>query len=253
MRLRRLNDQGMERLGSFIDSLKTDAPQPMPSTILTDPAFSEALRVEIHVDRVTFARRFEAGRFLYDLLAPVRTPEHMSLERDAGLWSWLSLFFLDQLCPASTDGGRKPGEQARWIPRFDAARRYYRHLLVGPYLIYKLYARDPEVAMVLLCTKPQAPGDIVEQFVSRPQLVTSSAAVGAATKLYHVTDGTFHRGAAGKEGGSVRRLADVLMQFDKTYDLYALTRDELIDLLPREFDKFRSQAVRRPATAELAT
>jgi hypothetical protein len=236
----------MERLGSFLESLKTDTSEPTPSLILSDPAFSEALPVEIHVDRVALARRFEAGRFLYDLLAPLRITEHMSLERDAGLWSWLSLFFFDELCPAAPDGTRKPGERARWIPRFDAARRYYRHLLVGPYLIFKLYANDPDVAMVLLCTKPHAPGDIVEQFVSRPQLVTSSAAVGAATKLYHVPDGTFRRGAAGKEGGSVRRLADVLMQLDRTYDLYALSPGELLDLLPREFDRFRLPAGRRP-------
>jgi hypothetical protein len=215
--------------------------------ILTDPAYSESLEVEIHVDRVEFTRRFEAGRLLYDLLAPLRSSEHLLLERDAGIWTWLSLFFFDQLCPASPNGARKPGARARWIPRFDEARRYYRHLLVGPYLIFKLYAEDPDVAMVLLCTKTHAPGDIVEQFVSRPQLVTSSAAVGAATKLYHVTDGTFRRGAAGKEGGSVRRLTNVLMQFDRTYDLYALTTEELMNLLPREFDRFRQIASRRVA------
>ncbi len=239
MRLRRLNDLGMERLGSFLKSLETDTPEPMPSMILSDPAVSEALPVEIHVDNVVFARRFEVGRYLYDLLAQLRTPENLTLERDAGIWSWLSLFYFDQLCPPTRDGARRPGELARWIPRFDAARRYYRHLLVGPYLIFKLYVHDPDVAMVLLCTKPHAPGDIVEQFVSRPQLVTSSAAVGAATKLYHVTDGTFRRGAAGKDGGSVRRLAEVLMQFDRTFDLYVLTTEALMNLLPREFDRFR--------------
>jgi len=248
MRVRRLTDVGLEKLGTFLDSLTSDSPEPAPTMLLSDPAASEALPVELHVDRATFARRFEAAHYMYDHLAPLRAPEFGQLERDPGVWAWLALFWFDQLCPAGTDGSRKPGERARWVPSFDEARRYYRHLLLGPYLIYKRYADDPDAAMALLCTKLQAPGDIVEQFVSRPQLVTCPAAVAVATKLYHVPNGTFRRGAAGKDGGSARRLADVLMQFDKTYDLYALTADGLMNLLPREFDRFRAPAA-RPAPA----
>lgn len=239
MKLRRLNDVGVERLRDFLASLVSENPEPLPSVILTDPTYSEVLPVEIRVENVPFARRFEAGQYLYERLAPLRTPERMHYERDSGLWSWLALFYFDQLCPTTPGGSRNPRDRARWIPSFDEPRRYYRHLLVGPYLIFKRYAHDPEMAMVLLCTRVDAPGEIVEQFVSRPQLVTCPAAVGVATKLYHVPDKTFRRGAAGKEAGSVRRLAEVLMQFDVTFDLQAMSADDLMALLPKEFDRFR--------------
>jgi hypothetical protein len=42
--------------------------------------------------------------------------------------------------------------------------------------------------------------------------------------------------------GCARRLADVLKQFDVTWDLYAMTTDGLLGLLPGEFDRFRTPA-----------
>ena len=239
MRVRRLTDSGLERMGVFLDSQTTDAPEPSPAMILTDPETSETLPLEIRVDPVVFPRRFEAAQYLHEHLAPLREPDNGWLERDPGLWAWLALFWFDQLCPPGRDGARSPGARARWIPSTDDPRRYYRHLLLGPYLIYRAYPADPERAMVLLCTRLHAPGEIVEQFVSRPQLVTCACAVDVATRLYHVRDGGFRRGAAGKDAGGARRLADVLMQLDRTYDLYSLTTEGLLALLPREFNRFR--------------
>ena len=37
---------------------------------------------------------------------------------------------------------------------------------------------------------------------------------------------------------SARRLADVLLQFDVTWDLYAMKANNLLELLPKEFKKF---------------
>ena len=46
-------------------------------------------------------------------------------------------------------------------------------------------------------------------------------------------------GAADREGGSARCLADVLLQLDLTWDLHAMTPDEILELLPGEFDRFQ--------------
>ena len=47
------------------------------------------------------------------------------------------------------------------------------------------------------------------------------------------------KGAGGKGGGSPRRLADILWQFDVTWDLYAMSLKEFWAVLPQEFEKFR--------------
>lgn len=241
MRMRRLNEAGIHRMAAFLDSLTTEAPAANPGLILTDSSVSETLAVDVPIERVQFRRRYDVARYLYERLSGsgLREPE-----RDAGLWAWLALFWLDQLCPPDENGSRQPGEQARWIPRIDVARRYYRHLLLGPYLIYAAHADNPQRAMCVLCQPLSSPGDVVEQIAARPQLVTSRAVVGAATRLYCNGGGALRRGAGGKGAGSARRLGDVIMQFDRTFDLHALDDLRLLDMLPPEFDRFRTDRPR---------
>jgi hypothetical protein len=243
MNMRRLNEEGIRRVAAFLDSLTTEAPGAYPDSILSDSSTSEPLAHDVSVEQVQFHRRYDAAQYLYERLlgSGLREPE-----RDAGLWAWLALFWFDQLCPPDENDSRKPGEQARWIPRIDSARRYYRHLLLGPYLIYAAHADNPRRAMCVLCQPLYSPGDVVEQIAARPQLVTSRAVVGAATRLYCNGDGALRRGAGGKAAGSARRLGDVIMQFDRTFDLHALDDLRLLGMLPREFDRFRNARGRRP-------
>lgn len=238
MKLRRLNEEGIRRMGEFLDSLTGDEPQPYPATILQDTATSERLTVEIPVEQREFPRRYEAAEYLYQRLfdSGVDYPE-----RDAGLWAWLALFWFEQLCPTASDGRKTPKDRARWIPELDNPRRYYRHLILGPYLIYTTHRDRPTRAMALLGTTISAPGEIVEQIASRAKLITCPAAVGAATRMYWQPQGGFRKGAAGSEDtpGSSRRLASVLMQFDLTFDLHRLNENQLMTLLPHEFDRFK--------------
>jgi hypothetical protein len=211
--------------------------------ILTDPLTSEELGCQVHIEEQTFASRFEAAGYLDEKFAASGLK---GVERDRGLWAWLSLFYFDQLCPADGHGRRKPGELARWVPEVTNYQRYYRHLLAGPYRIYRAHRDDPERALALLCNPLDRPGDIVEQLASRQEIVTNRAVIQSATRLY-IDPSTRkpRRGAGGKGGGSARRLADVLNQFDVTWDLYAMNPDGLIQLLPAEFNRFKPTA---PAT-----
>ena len=77
----------------------------------------------------------EAAEYLYVLFSQDGAS---GLDRIPEVWAWLSAFYFEQLCPARKDGTRRPGEEARWIP-IGTAFRYYRHLLAGPYLIYKSF------------------------------------------------------------------------------------------------------------------
>jgi len=68
----------------------------------------------------------------------------------------------------------------------------------------------------------------------------------AAVKLYVKQTGDYwslKRGAAdskGKRPGSLRRLITVIDQFSLTYDLYGMNDDEILDLLPSEFERWRN-------------
>jgi hypothetical protein len=236
MKVRRLNTTGIEQFERFFDSLTDLAPLAVPIAALASPETSESLGVELEVEPRSFASRMELGSYLSEKL---NGSGLLDINADRGLWAWLALFYFESLCPADSVGRRKPGDRARWILDPHNFQRYYRHLLAGPYRIVSAYAEQPEIAMCILCGAPDKPGDLVEQLASRQELVTNRAIIGVATRLYYdAGSGKLKRGAGGKGRGSPRRLADVLQQFDVTFDLYSLDADELSRLLPTEFDRF---------------
>ena len=194
---------------------------------------SAVVDADIEVALEMFANRFELGRFLYSLFdnAPI-----IGLDNDRGIWAWLAAFYFENLCPP----GISPGDRARWIPDVGNFRKYYRHLLVGPYQIYRAHHTRPEITLALLANAPHEPGDVAEQLTARQELVTNERVMEVATKLYvNPITNQLKRGAAARDNGSARRLAAFLNQLDLTWDLYSLNPDQLLDLLPSEFDRFK--------------
>jgi len=237
MRIKRLNDQGLRCFEEYVRSVAAGDSAPPPHDVLHNPETSEDVEPPVEVEDRNFTSRYDAGKYLHDRLSEAGIP---NLEKDRGLWAWLALFYFDRLCPRDDSGRRKPGELARWIPDVDNYRKYYRHLLAGPWRIFRAHRDDPNRALALLCTPVHTPGDLPEQLASRQELVTNKAIMQVATLLY-VDPATKEprSGARGKGPGSARRLADVLNQFDLTWDLYAMSADELLTMLPSEFNRFK--------------
>jgi hypothetical protein len=236
MNLRRLNDEGLRRFRDYIESLNSEPSLPPPFDLLENPKTSESAS-DIAVQPQSFQNRLEAATLLYELLESAGLSDPA---RDIGLWAWLSLLLFDSVCPADGHGRRKPGQVARHIPDSANFRRYYRHLLAGPWRIFRSHRHAPHDAMVVLCQPLHKPGDIVEQLASRQELVTNRAFLAAATRLYiDQASSQPRRGAGSKSRGAPRRLADFCNQIDVTWDLYAMGADELLAKLPKEFDRFR--------------
>jgi hypothetical protein len=238
MKLRRFNRDGIGAFSAYRARLTLEPTLEPPLELLEDPALAELLPGDVEVQSRTFANRLEAGRFLNELMdaASVQLPE-----RDQGLWTWLTLFYFDEVCPADGNGRRNPKDEARLIPLLDNHQRFYRHLLVGPFLIVRAHRTSPERAIAMLCNPLWKPGEIVEQLASRKELVTNHAVADVATYLYYdPATGSFKRGAGSDVKGAARRLAALFNQLDLTFYLYGMSRDEMLALLPKEFDRFRS-------------
>ncbi len=237
MILRRFNEQGIDCFWSILETFTTDEPQQLSPAMLSDDHLTEIIEPEIQIEQREFSNRFEAAEYLFKALGSTGI---LDIEKDRGLWAWLSLLYFEQLCPPDQNGNRKPGERARWIPVISDYRRYYRHLLAGLYRIYKAHQDKPDRAMVLLCTPLDKPGDFPEQLASRQELVTNPSVVETATRLFvDPISKKPKRGSRGKGQGSVRRFAMILNQFDLTWDLYQLSVDELLSMLPAEFNRFK--------------
>jgi len=172
--------------------------------------------------RLAAADPIEAAKYFSDRFAGVRDVDH-----NVGLWSWLALFYFDELCPPDASGQRQVREDARYIPG-TGWRRYYRHLLAAPLRVYRSHGDN---AGLLLLDPVDKLGDIWEQLASRQEIITNLGILGTATLLYLDTKKDRpKRGAAStkRKPGTLRRFVDLIQQLDLTYDLYSMQPTEIL-------------------------
>lgn len=239
MKLRRLNTRGINQMETFLDSLGTDTPDSYPSDVLTSPETSEAITTDVEIEKRLFQSRLDVAKYLDERLGDSGLK---GIQTDKGIWAWLALFFYEQLCMIDKNGHRKPGERSRWIPAFSDARRYYRHLLYGPYRIYRANRNDPSRAMILLYGPLNTVGAFVYQIASRQEYVTNKAVLELATDLYFDADRQKPKEGSQTNGkpGTIFRFVALLNQLDRTWDLYSMNKLDLIGMLPSEFDPLRN-------------
>jgi len=65
-------------------------------------------------------------------------------------------------------------------------RKYYRHLLLGPFRVYRIVADAPEKALALLCSPPHELNTVYRELADDFKLITNPAIIEAAT-LYTMT------------------------------------------------------------------
>lgn len=235
--VRKLTPEGLERFAEYLKRIAQGEILDPPIHLLANGESSEALVGTAEVEAVPLGTKLAAAQYLQRQLAPLDKSE---VDNSVGLWSWLSLFFFDEVCPPSSRGERKPGEIARHVLS-QHAQKYYRHLLAGPYRLLQHHGAFSRVFLYGPLTKH---GDFSEQLASRMQIVSNHSLIEAVDRLYYREEpdgsGGPKRGALTRtRPGNLRRLVTVMQQFDLTYDMYAMTTDQILDLLPNEFDRWR--------------
>jgi len=233
---RKLNKDGIAAFAAYLQIMRNGGTDPAPFQLLTDPTFSEEMEGTVTIERQVFKDSFERGSYLATAL---NSFDRRQIAYDFRLWSWLALYFLDDLCPADATGKREVLEDALYIlgEKFNH-QRYYRHLLRTPWLAV---ADNGENGRILLINKLGGKrSEISEQLASRQGVFGNGTVIAGAYMLYYDPNAkTFKKGAGGKAGGSVRRLVSFIRQIDLTYDLRDCTPELFLSLLPSEFDKFK--------------
>ena len=233
--LRTLNSTGIESFANYLQSLRNGFAAQPPFHLLIDDATSDPLDVDIPMQKQSFIDSYAFGEYLAPTLKPL---PRSKIAFDHELWSWLALYYFDQICPA-VDGKRAVLEDAVYVlPDTYNHLRYYRHLVRTPWLAVE---ENGNCAKVMLKNRGSGKrSDIFEQLAARQTIFGNKTIIAGAYKLYFdETAGLPKRGAGGKGAGSPRRLVSFIRQIDLTYDLMACTPDQFIGLLPKEFDKFK--------------
>ena len=235
--IRKLTEKGIAAFKDYLAQLRKDPAASPPFHLLTDPVASAGIGTDIRIEQKPFRTRLELARYLNDIFSPVPVDD---LETDRHLWTWMSLFFFDQVCPVEKTGIRKPGRDYRHIlePGYPNG---HRHLLAGAYLVYTVCDLGDRLSRLLLWTPLHVESRLHHQLAVRQTLITNHGILKAAHLMYF--NESLNRpkhGALGdkKTTGTLLRFIDVIQQLDLTYDLYSMSGREILKLLPPEFDRW---------------
>jgi hypothetical protein len=231
----RLTELGISRFTSFIDSIGGDEEQIFPDEILTGDDYIEIIgEFDGDLASIDLTDKFEAARSLDEFVSALGldTPE-----RDKGFWTWCSAYLFSELCPKE-DGVYKKREIYTMIAFPDKWNRYYRHYLASIWRVWNAHSDNPEDARLLLSGPVNVPGEMWAQVVSRQERFTRKGVVEALTVLFWDAEKNERKRGAG--GTAPRRLMDLFSQFDLNWDIGGMNAEDILALLPAEFNRFKS-------------
>lgn len=231
-RIRTLNPEGVAKFSAYLAALRSDPKLAPPMAILDDGLYSDPFEPEVQIEMQEFANTHDLGSYLNQTFADC---EDRLISRNHALWSWLALFYFDQLCKPNPEGKRKALEDAVYVleQRF-SFRRYYRHAVRTAWLAVKEHGEQAKV--LLLASGHGTRTDIGEQLGAYQHLFANKTIIGSAYAMYFDQQAQKpKRGAGGKGAGSARRLAKIAQQLELTYDLQDCPLTKFLALLPREF------------------
>jgi hypothetical protein len=235
MKARKLNKEGLRRFENHIESLRMGEIIATPQDLLTDNETSEPIDPHIELKNQVFNSRYELGDALVQAIGQQNI---QPLVGDSGFWSWLALYWFDQLCPAKADGARRPSMVYNYILS-EGYNHRPRHAIFTTWQLVDAYG---EISKFLLCKGLSVRGELIEQMMGRQYYMSCAGVIGAAAKLYwDPTEKSFKVGSATrKTAGCVARFITWLQQIELTYDLFSVDADELLKLMPAEFDRFKA-------------
>jgi hypothetical protein len=245
MELRKLSDKGVEQFRTYLQQLAEGSTAGAPLQLLTDPDSSRPTQEHVPLEGKRFAARLELARYLDNALGNLHDRPDV-IANDVNLWSWLSLFYFDQVCPVDERGRRKPGRDYRHIP--EPGYPYgHRHLLLGAYLVYTVCGWGDELSRLPLHTALSVESNFHHEIAGRQNFITNRGIMEAMHILYF--DDAHDRPKRGpimnkKAPGSLNRFINVIQQLDVTYDLYSMSGSEIVSLLPVEFTPWRDKQLK---------
>jgi hypothetical protein len=245
-KVRSLNTRGIGQFREFLQQIRDGAEfRANPSVLYADDTSTRLART-VEIEPRTFTSKFEAAEYLANVL-----PEGSASGEDVGLWSWLALYYFDQLSPVDAGGNRRPREDYHYIPSHSGWHQE-RHLLSAPFKLFSLHGTN---ARLLLHPPVHQHGAFIYDLSFRRELITNKGLIEAIDLLYwDEKRARPKRGATTTtRAGNLRRLIAVVQQLDFNYDLYGMRADEILQLLPREFDGWKPAPLLMRGAAEAAT
>lgn len=230
-----LTQTGIRRAQEFLDELRghPDRDLDVPHAILFGSECSDSLEGAPSVEHRRMTTRRDAVEYLSALAPPLdqRFVDHWHL------WSWLGLFHLPDVLHSGQRKARMSKVYETFVvdPRDSLSQRdSYRHYL---WTSWRLHSTFGEQVAYLYSLNIMEVGEILRHIVDSPRIFNSAGVPQLIIRLY--TKDARPKRRHQDDPGGIRHLARVLPQLERTYDVYGMSPDALLQILPpifREWD-----------------
>ena len=236
--VRRLTQHGIEGAQEFLVAwnLDPEGHREPPMELLYDSRYSQLFGGGLEVDQ----RRFRTRRDAAEYFAPKLSPIKRQIPDDAGLWSWLGMYYFPSIAPLRAASDREIGKESFVFSddesTTEARRSYqrrYRHYLRAA---WSLYDQLGEQAAFLLDEPISSFSDLADRILSNFRIFNSKGVVPLLLRLY--TEGDRLKAGYTRSEGGLRHLIRVLDQLERTYDVYGMPPDALLGVLPESFRRW---------------
>ncbi|MGB9692587.1 MAG: hypothetical protein ACPL7D_10510 [Candidatus Sumerlaeaceae bacterium] len=183
-------------------------------------------------DEKTFPTQYDFATYLRMKL-PKELQRNPWAKEAKGLWEAIAIFYAHNF-----DCSKKPlfaTEEVRWILE---TRNWHLHYAFSGFCL--LCTIGEENSRYLLSSRLGVFPDAYLELCKRQWVISCPSLVRLAIRLYWDAENNRWKPLIGRDNpGGVRRLCEVLAQFDYTYDLHSLEPETLLAMLPSEFDPFK--------------
>ena len=233
VRAREFNAQGIAEARRFLAEVRRNPAgrKTPPEELLLGARYTRSFRGGLTVDSRWhgFGSRREIGEYLAPRLAPFRA----RIADRTSFWSWLGIFHFEDTVRIVDGSARlSPLDETFVIDRLDRQnlRGMHRHYLRSAWLLWETHRED---AAFLLDQPPWARGDIADRVFQSQRIFNSAGVVQLVLSLY--TNGARSKRGFRDQPGGLRHLLRVLDQLERTRDVYGMSPEALVRILPPEF------------------
>lgn len=243
LRLRYFRQEGIDEFERNLKVMEIHAQRHSIGALLEDPSYTVPLERSRSIEVQGFTDRFHCGRYFYKKIEGVS--EELAVAGinpvgHRGLWTWLAAAWLEHSL-FDSKGNFFVGAMERHILSTNA-RRDYRHLLYGPWILYTAAIEHPELVDIALRDPITKDSPVFEQLASRKEIVSNVAALRLLNKCYkdETTGAAYPQATRGDIPGGLRRFGAVYSQLAVNFDLQNMNDVEIEALLPTEFEPWLS-------------
>jgi len=233
IQISKFDAEGVKLFSDFIFKVKDDYKITKPDLSKYTNTIFNGIQID---ENKKFDSRLEIGQYLNDLfnLKGIERKQ-LCIKGMEDFWTWLSYIWFDQI----TNNQEYVKRSERYICT-QSWNRYYVHIIAGAYYLYSVLGK--ERAKLFLNSPPHIISDFNDHLACYQYIVNYKNLLDVAIELYWNKNQNKPKTAAtsSEKPGNVRRYSIFVSQLELTYDVYNMSKDKILYLLPQEFKEWKN-------------